>query len=115
MGQLFNIFGTIQQPTELANFGTVEGGGIGKLLNLFFNIIIVVAGVYTLLNIMFAGYKFITAGNDPKKIQSAIAQIWQSVIGLAIVAGSFIIAAIIGVLFFDGPRSILSPVIQGLQ
>jgi len=106
-------FGNIDQPDVLDKFGNVESGGIGNLLNLFFNILIVTAGVYALINIIFAGYGFINAGNDPKKIQAASSKIMMSVLGLVIVAGAFLIAAIIGIIFFDGPSAILSPVIEG--
>lgn len=109
MNILLSTFGTVTQPNVLTRFGNVESGGIGKLLNLFFSLLISVAGIYMLFNFIFAGYGFLSAGNDPKKIQAASAKIWQSILGLLVVAGSFVIAAIIGLLFYDSPGAILNP------
>ncbi len=109
MNRIASTFGQIAQPQELARFGSVETGGIGKLLNLFFNILIVGAGIYALINFIMAGYKFLGAGNDPKKIQAATSQIVQSVIGLVVVAGAFLISAIIGYFFLGSAGAILNP------
>jgi hypothetical protein len=104
-------FGTIGQPEALGNFGTVEGGAIGTLLNLVFNILIVIAGIYALFNFIFAGYHFLSAGDDPKKIEGAWAKIYQSVIGLLVAAGSLVLAAIFGQLIFGDAMFLIRPVI----
>ncbi len=106
---MFGIVGEITQPAELSAFGNVESGGIGSLLNLILNILIIVAGIYALFNFIFAGYSFLSAGGDPKKIELAWAKIWQSILGLTIAAGSFILAAIFGRLIFGDASFILSP------
>jgi len=54
-------------PEALKNFGPVEEGAIGKLLEIIIRTIIVGAGVYALINLVLAGYAFISAGDDPKK------------------------------------------------
>ena len=48
---------------------------------------------------------------DSKKIAGAWAQIWQTVLGLAISAGSFVLAAIFGQLLFNDPYFLLRPTI----
>jgi hypothetical protein len=102
-----DIFGTINPPSPIAN---IEGGaGIGRLLNTIFKSLIVVAGVYALFNLIFAGYAFMSAGDDAKKVAGAWAKIWQSLLGLAIAAGAFVLAAIFGQLIFHQWDFILNP------
>lgn len=109
-----NPFGTINQPAALGNFGTVEGGAIGVLLNLIFNVMIVVAGIYALFNFILAGYAFLSAGDDPKQIQGAWAKIYQSVIGLLIAAGALVLAAVFGIIIFGDAGALLFPEIPTL-
>ena len=106
---MLGIIGTINEPDELNALGGLQGGGIGALLNLVLNIMIVAAGIYTLFNFILAGYAFLSAGGDAKKIEGAWAKIWQSVLGLTVTAGAFILAGIFGWLIFDDPGFILNP------
>ncbi len=112
MNNVPNI-GRIGQPFPTLNFGTVEQGAIGVLLNLVFNVLIVVAGIYALFNFILAGYSFLSAGDDPKKVESAWSKIYLSVIGLLFTAGSFVLAAIFGRLIFGDASALLSPAIPG--
>ena len=75
---------------------------------------IVIAGVYALFNLIFAGYAFMSAGDDAKKVAGAWAKIWQSLLGLAIAAGAFVLAAIFGQLIFRQWDFILNPQIPTL-
>lgn len=102
-------FGSVEMPKALQNFGDVESGGIGSFLNVIFRAMVVVAGVYALINLILAGYSFLSAGDDPKKVQGAWAKIYQTIIGLAFTAGSFVLAAIFGQLIFGDPMFILKP------
>lgn len=104
-----DIFGKITAPSPLAKFGDVEAGGIGKFLNVIFKTIVVVAGIYALFNLLTAGYSFMGAGEDPKKVAAAWRKIWQSLLGLAFTAGAFVLAAIFGQLIFGDPGFILNP------
>jgi hypothetical protein len=106
-----DIFGKITAPDALNRFGTDPGGGIGALLNTLLKGMIVIAGVWTLINLVLAGYGFLAAGDDPKKITGAWSKIWQSLLGLAIAAGSFTLAAIFGQLIFGKWDFILNPAI----
>jgi len=108
-------FGQIDTPQAIYKFGTVDGGAIGNLLNLAFRLMIVVGGIYALFNFILAGYGFLSAGDDPKAIAGAWAKIWQSVVGLVLMAGAFVLAAIFGLLIFGDAGFILNPVIPGVQ
>ncbi len=108
------IFGTVEQPAALSKFDDGTGIGIGKFLNLAFQLLIVGAGIYALLNFIFAGYAFLSAGDDSKKIEGAWAKIWQTALGLAIAGGAYILAGIFGYLIFNDWNFILSPSIPSI-
>jgi len=107
-----DIFGEIKSPTnvkqDLSNLANM-----GVLLNNILRLLIIVAGIYTLLNIILAGYQFIGASGDPKKIEVAWGKIWQSLIGLIIIVGSFALAALLSKIIFGDPKIIFNPKIIG--
>lgn len=90
---------------------TPEGTPVGliSLLNAVLRIIFAVAGIWAFFNIIIAGFSFINAGGDPKKVTAAWTRIWQSLLGLLIIVTSFILAAILGILFFQDATAILNP------
>lgn len=100
-------FGTIEEPEALRNLGGFSTGP-GALLTLVVRLLVVIAGLYALINFVLAGYAFLAAGDDPKRIEGAWAKIWQSVVGLIVSAGSVLLAAIFGRLIFGEWTSILS-------
>ena len=103
-------FGTVNLPPEIASkYGGNAAQNIGRLLNTFLQILIVGAGIYALINLVSAGYMFMSAGDDPKKVAGAWARIWQTLLGLAFSAGAFVLAAIFGELIFGDPTFILNP------
>jgi len=107
-----NPFGSINPPAGISEGDA--GQNIGNLIQTVIWVLIVGAGIYALLNFVLAGYAFLSAGDDPKKVAGAWAKIWQTALGLAIAAGSFILAAIFGQLIFGDPRFILNPNIPTL-
>ena len=109
-----NPIGTIPQPSALTHFGTVKGGAIGELIQLILNALVVGAGVFVLFNLIFAGYAFFTAGDDPKKVSAAWQKIYLSVLGLIVVAGAFVLAAIFGWLIYGRFDALLKPEIPSL-
>lgn len=111
---MLGIIGTINEPAELNSLGGLQGGGLGVLINLILNTLIVAAGIYTVFNFVFAGYSFLSAGGDAKKIELAWAKIWQSILGLTVAAGALVLAAIISYLIFGTSQTILDPVIPTL-
>lgn len=108
------MFGTIKAPAALTKFGDVESGGIGNFLNLILRVMVIGAGVYALFNFVLAGYSFLSAGDDPKKVEAAWAKIWQTALGLAVAAGAFVLAGIFGYLIFGDFGAILNPSIPGV-
>ncbi|KKU10260.1 MAG: hypothetical protein UX13_C0016G0017 [Candidatus Woesebacteria bacterium GW2011_GWB1_45_5] len=109
-----NPFGIIKAP-ETAFTGKEPGEAIGSLIQLVLWILIIGAGVYALFNLVLAGYSFMSAGDDPKKVTGAWAKIWQTVLGLAVAAGAFVLAGIFGQLIFGRWDFILNPSIDPIQ
>ncbi|MEK7521337.1 MAG: hypothetical protein AAB599_00845 [Patescibacteria group bacterium] len=102
---MIQIFGSITHPT-----GSTSGvAGLGNLIGAVLQLLVVIAGIWALFNFILAGYQFIQAGGDSKAVSAAWARIWQSLVGIVIVAASFLFAAIIGQIFFGSPTAILSP------
>lgn len=88
---------------------TGELPGIISFVNMLLRIVIAVAGIWVFLNIIIAGFGYISAGGDPKKVEQSWTKIWQSLVGLVVILASFIIAAAIGILFFQDAGAILNP------
>lgn len=102
-----NIFGTINNPTAFAGDGVT---GFFSFLSTIFKLAGTLAGLYFIVQIIFAGYKYISANGDEKRTALAWATIWQSLIGIIIVGSAFVIASVIGTLF---GINILNPTISG--
>ena len=107
-----NPFGQITAPAT--NFNSDPGLAIGELIQLVLRLLIIGAGIYALFNLVLAGYAFMSAGDDSKKVAGAWAKIWQPLLGLPFAAGAFVLAAIFGQLIFGDPTFILSPKIPEL-
>jgi len=103
--------GSVTNPLPYS--GTGPGGGLIILFNNVLRLVFVGAGIYAFIRLIVAGLGFISAGGDSKKMTSAWNSIWQSLLGLIIIIGSFAIAALIGQLLYRDPGAILSPKIYG--
>jgi Type IV secretion system pilin len=98
---MIGIFGKIKNPTAFAN----GPQGFFDFLNIIFKLAGTIAGIYFIIQIIIAGYGYISASGDEKKTAKAWATIWQSLVGIAIVASAFIIASAIGNLIGIDPTN----------
>ena len=96
-------FGTVKAPG--GSFGGVND--LPSLVNIILRTMIVGAALYAVFNFVLAGYGYLSAGGDSKQVQLAGAKITQSIIGLTVAAGAFVIAAVVGQLLFDDPNFLL--------
>lgn len=90
---MLQIFGPIQNPT---NYQSTDGNGIFRFISTIFKLAGIVAGIYFIFQLITAGYGYLSSNGDPKKTEAAWAKITQSLIGLIIVATSFVIASVVG-------------------
>lgn len=102
-----NPFGKIPVPEPLKARGNIFG-----LLNAVFNLLVIAGIVYAVLNIIIAGYQFISAGGDPEKVAQAWGRLWQTLVGITIIAAAFLIAGVVGLVLFGDPGIILNPKIE---
>lgn len=105
-----DIVGEIVPPTGIKSNPTQAGSFVSMVIVL----IVVVAGLFTLWQFLSGGLDYITSGGDKGKIQQASAKITNSIIGIVIIAASFIIVAILGFILFGDPAAFLSPSIKTL-
>lgn len=106
-------FGSIKQPEFITRYGGLEEQGLIKFFNNILRLLIAGAGLFAFLNIIIAGYQYMSAGGDPKGVSNATNRIWQSLLGLLLIVGSFVLAAIFGYLLFGDATAILQPKIYG--
>jgi hypothetical protein len=109
--------GTIESPLDklapgTKYIGSTEGAGLFLLLDNLIKFTIVIAGIYSFWNIILAGYGFLSSP-EAKDVAKAWARIYQSMYGLLIVAGAFVLAAIFGYIIFKDPTALLVPKIYG--
>lgn len=111
-----DIFGKIETPKGIAAFDQAAGGstaiGLIVFLSTGIRIFTIVAGLYVFLNILLAGFDYITAG-DNKAHQKVREKLTSSVLGLIVIVSAYTIAALIGLVFFGDPTFIINPTICG--
>lgn len=102
-----NPWGTISPPAGMP----AEVGVIGTLLISVIRLLIAIAGVYAIINFILAGYSFMGAGGDPKRVADAWAKIWQTLLGLIVVFATIVIGRIVSQIVFSNPDTIFNPTI----
>ena len=108
-----DIIGIIKPTVGILTQPAIDASGkftgVLVLFNSILKIIFVIGGLWAFFNFVIAGYGFLSAGGDSKNISKAWDRIWQSFVGLLFIVGSFLLAAIAGVLLFHDATAILQP------
>jgi len=107
---MIGTFGVINPP--VSNYKSVEVGLPAFITNII-TIVFVAAGLYAFFNLMIAGFSYITAAGDEKKIMAATQSINMSLIGLVVMVAAAAVTGIISYLLFGSATAILSPSITG--
>lgn len=107
------IFGNVTAPYPTGSYSSEVGGIILFITNII-RFAFLIAGLLVLIKIVLAGFAYITAGGEPKKLEQAWANIWQSVVGILIMVSAFVLVAIIGQILFGDYKFILSPKLYGV-
>jgi len=94
-----NPFGAVTAPPGVSYYGP-NADNLSRLVANLLKTAMVIAGLYAVINFFLAGYSFMSAGGDPKKIQDSWAKIYQTIIGLLFTVGAFIITAMVSWILF---------------
>lgn len=102
------------QPIKnpVTSYGDV-GTGLPSFITNIVTIIFAGAGLFAFFNLMFAGFSYITAAGDEKKILAATASINMSLLGLVVMVAAAAITGVVSFLLFGSATAILAPVIKG--
>lgn len=111
-----DVFGTIEPPEAVERYGligdTESAGPIGFVSNIVI-LITVVAGVWSLVSILLAGFALVTADGDSKKVGEMTSKISNIFLGLLVMVAAPLITALIGLFFFGDAAYFLRPTIFG--
>lgn len=98
--KLLAQIGTITPPDTIP---TLEGEDpstfIAGFVQAGIQLLLIVSFVAALFWTIFAGYRFITSGGDPKSTGQAWSQIYWGLIGIAVVVGSFALLRLVETFF----------------
>ena len=105
-----STFGTINPP--ITSYGNVDTGLPTFITNVI-TVIFAAAGLFAFFNLMIAGFSYISAAGDTKKIEAATYSINMSLMGLVIMVGAAAVTGIVSYLLFGSATAILQPKITG--
>lgn len=92
---MFQIIGPIEAPLKNKYFNASAGQGLFLLLGNIFRLALAIGGIYMVFQFISAGYMYMSAIGDAKKLEAAWNKIWQSILGLIIIASAFVLASLV--------------------
>lgn len=95
MNRLLAQIGTITPPDSIPDPGTNPTTFIAGIIRAGIQLLLIVGFIIALIWTIFAGFRFITSGGDPKTTGQAWSQIYWGLIGMLIVGASFAIIILI--------------------
>lgn len=95
MKNLLAQIGTITPPDSIPDPGANPTVFIAGIIRAGIQLLLIVSFIAALLWTMFAGFRFITSGGDPKSTGQAWTQIYWGLVGMLIVGGSFAIIILV--------------------
>jgi len=104
-----SFFGKASPPPGIDQYEAGSVTGITLLLSNILKLTIYGAGLFTLINLIVSGIQYIGSAGNPELLKQASSRIWISLLGLLIIAASFILAALIGIIFFKDAMFIIQP------
>lgn len=106
--------GTVVKTPGLDRFDTAAGGiGIMLFVSTLIQVATIVAGIWVLFNLIFAGYTYLTSSGDSSAHGKVRDSISMSIIGLIIIVIAYSVIGIIGLLFFGDAGFIINPQVTG--
>lgn len=114
------IFGEVGAPPGVKEFNIQAqktGGDIGIIIfaSNIIKLTFIGAGIFALFNIISAGYIFLNSGGNAKETEKAVQSLNYSLLGLALIVGSFAITSLVSFLLFGDASFILNPQIPSID
>ena len=108
-----NVFGKSSPPPGIDQYSPGTGlagvSGLSILLSNALKITVFAAGIFSLINFLISGIEYIGSSGKPETLKKASSRIWMSLLGLVIIASAFVLAALIGLIFYNDASAILIP------
>lgn len=105
---MLQIFGTITPPPGADRYGGLTTG-LNNFISNLLALLGIVGGLIVFINFIIAGYQYLSANGNAQVIANAGNKILASLIGLVIIVAAFVIASIIGIVFFHDASFLLRP------
>lgn len=108
--------GTLDKPPGVEQWTDSSGLGVDESPILFFaskiiDIIAIIAGIWAFLNIVVAGYTYITSQGNAAANEKVRNLLTQSAIGILIIVLAYTAGGLLGLIFFGDASFILEPTI----
>lgn len=111
------VIGGIAPPSGVADYNTIAvfGGGGGNAIGVFafisvgLRLFTILCGLFMFFNFLWAGYSLITRAGDNKAYTDVRERLSFAMIGLVVVVAAYMLAAMIGLIFFGDATFILQP------
>lgn len=103
--------GTIEVPagTDVYQNASAQEIGIIFFVTVMIRVFTIAVGVYAAFNFALAAYHFFNFSGDSGAMEKARNQFMQTIIGLFIIAMSYTLTGLVGLIFFGDPAFILTP------
>ncbi len=112
-----SVVGRIEPPPGVDLYQEQVNGEIGIILFLsrLIELATVAAGIWMLINLIIAGWTYLTSAGDASAHEEVSKRIMNSIIGLGLIVFSYLIAGLIGLLLFGDAGFILHPTLRGIN
>lgn len=108
-----SVIGAIAPPQGVGGYncstGLCTNIGIFSFISVALRLFTIVSGLLVFFNFLGAGYTLIAKSGDTKAYSDVRERIMFSLIGLVIIVAAYMIAAMIGLLFFGSATFIIQP------
>lgn len=94
-GIVQRIQGGVDSAGGQAGFGALPPGGILAIIGRVIGVALSLVGIVLFVIILHAGFLWMTAGGDSKRVTDARARILNSIIGLIIIVAAYAIAGFV--------------------
>lgn len=108
--------GTLEEPPGVDVYNQAAGTGPGSdqtpllfIISRGINLAAVIAGIWSIFNVIFAGHAYITGSGNADSHKKAMNLIVRSALGMLLIVVAYSVGGLIGLIFFGDAGYILNP------